>query len=219
MIFFSSLIYQPAILLGFILGITVAISIHEYSHAWSADRLGDPTAKNQGRLTLNPLAHLDPIGTLFLFLAGFGWGKPVPINPNNFYNKKWDRLWVSLSGPASNLLMALVLAIPYRLFILANWDLAILNSSFIGTILNVMVEINIILAVFNLLPIPPLDGAEIISIILPRSLQPLFQQFGPILLFTMLALEFLPFNLNLFSNIFTPVISALLYIVRVYPFG
>ncbi len=219
MIFFADIFREPSILIGFLAGITIAITIHEFFHAWTANHFNDPTAKNMGRLTLNPLAHFDPVGTLFLFLAGFGWGKPVPINPNNFRNPRWDQLWVALSGPLSNIAAAFIFALPYRIAIITGSDLALLNYSPIGIILNVIVEINIILAVFNLLPLPPLDGAEIISILLPRSLLPIYNQFGPLLLFTVLALEFLPINLNLFSMIFTPIINTFLYIVKVYPFG
>jgi Zn-dependent protease len=218
MIFFSDLLHQPFILIGFLAGITIAISIHEFAHAWTANYLGDPTAKNNGRLTLNPLAHLDPTGTIFLFLAGFGWGKPVPINPNNFQNRKWDQLWVSLSGPFSNILAALLFALPYRITILTGGEFSMLNYSPLGIILNVIVEINIILAIFNLLPIPPLDGAELISILLPERVVQSFYQFGPFLLFLILALEFLNI-FSFFSVVFSPIINVLLYIVRVYPAG
>jgi len=219
MIFFTQIFQQPAILIGFLFGIVIAISIHEYFHAWTANHYGDPTAKNQGRLTLNPLAHLDLVGTLFLFIAGFGWGKPVPINPNNFYNPKWDQLWVALSGPASNLVTAFIFAIPFRIALMMGGETLLgFDASAISIILDVIVEINIILAVFNLLPVPPLDGAEIVQVFLPASFHATFNQYGPLALFVLIGLEFSSIGFNFFSTVFPPIINTLLYIIKVYPY-
>lgn len=134
-----------------IISLLIAITIHEYSHSLAADRLGDPTPRSLGRLSLNPLRHLDPIGTLFLFIAGFGWGKPVPIDPYNFRQPRRDELLVALAGPGSNIILALLFAIAYRLF--PSPDLFLYFYSFIFT--------NLALAFFNLLPIPPLDGSQV----------------------------------------------------------
>lgn len=135
----------------------VAISVHEFSHAFAADRLGDPTARYHGRLSLNPRAHLDPVGTLLILLFGFGWGKPVPFDPTNLYNPKRDSALIALAGPASNLLVALTLGALLRTF---------------GGILVLTIPIialNINLGVFNLLPIFPLDGFKIVGGFLPYS--------------------------------------------------
>lgn len=144
-----------AILFGF--------SVHEYSHAQAAYVLGDPTAKSQGRLTINPLAHFDPIGTLLIFIIGFGWGKPVPFNPLNLRNKRWGQALVGLAGPSSNFLMALFVGFLMRFLHVANPALIFFFSIFIW--------LNLILGLFNLLPIPPLDGSHILLTLLPRSLE------------------------------------------------
>jgi len=144
----------------FIPAILVALTIHEFSHGFAAYLLGDPTPKHQGRLTLNPLAHLDPLGTLMLLVARFGWAKPVQINPFNFRgNRQFGLLLVSLAGPASNMVVALLGGILYNLVDVYSyaWYFAIS-----------LVTINVYLAIFNLLPIPPLDGSKILLGLLPR---------------------------------------------------
>ncbi len=140
-------------------GILFALAIHEFFHAWMAYYLGDSTAKDQGRLTVNPLAHLDPLGTFLLFIIGIGWGKPVPFNPYNLRNQKWGPSLVSLAGPASNLLIALIVGLSLRFFEPTNLALVFFFSFFVW--------INLILGVFNLMPIPPLDGSHIFSALFP----------------------------------------------------
>lgn len=140
--------------------IIFALSIHEYSHAQMADFLGDHTAKYQGRLTINPLAHLDPLGTLLLFIAGFGWGKPVPFNPLNLRNQKWGPGLVALAGPFSNFLMATTVGLSLRFLEISNISLVV----FFG----IFVWLNILIGVFNLMPIFPLDGSHILSALFPR---------------------------------------------------
>ncbi len=150
----------------FIIVILSAI-IHEYSHGWVAEQLGDPTARLAGRLTLNPIAHIDPIGTILVplilvMLPGgfiFGWAKPVPFNPLNLRNQRWGPALVALAGPASNLLIALALAVIIR------W----LGPGAFTSFLALIVYINILLAVFNLVPIPPLDGSKVLYAILPNT--------------------------------------------------
>jgi len=163
--FFSILISMPSIL--------IALTVHEFSHGYVAYQLGDPTAKSMGRLTLNPLAHLDVIGTIALVLFHFGWAKPVPVNPYYFQNPRRDMMWTSLAGPAANFMMAILLGFFCKLVGIheifprsANYDLNGLFQYFIGF----TIYINIILGAFNLLPIPPLDGSNILKGLLPPHL-------------------------------------------------
>ncbi|MCD6109478.1 site-2 protease family protein [bacterium] len=151
-----------------IIALVIVISIHEASHAFVAYKLGDPTAKNRGRLTLNPKAHLDVLGTLMLFIAGFGWGKPVPVNPYNFKNPIKDSALVSLAGPASNLLTALICSIPLKYVSL---------PVSIATLLWTITDLSILLAIFNLLPFPPLDGSKIFAVFVPHKYQPAYFRF------------------------------------------
>ncbi len=217
MIFLSNIFSNFYALVGFLAGLLIAITIHEFAHAYIANRLGDPTAKNRGRVSLNPIRHLDPVGTIFLFLAGFGWGKPVPINPNNLKRPKIDQLKIALSGPFANIIIAIIFALPYRWVLAANLDLNILNTPLL-TISHYIVDINIILAIFNLLPIPPLDGGDIVRSILPNSLFEAYSKIGPPLLFILIFLEFTSItSLNLFSKFFTPVIQWASYVIRVFP--
>jgi Zn-dependent protease len=144
---------NPQVFFMAAIGILLALSMHEYAHAWMAYYLGDSTAKEQGRLTINPLAHLDPIGTIMLLIVGFGWGKPVPFNPYNLKNQKWGPAWVALAGPMSNFLMAISIGLLFRIFQISNPSIIFFFGFFVW--------INLILGVFNLMPIPPLDGSHI----------------------------------------------------------
>lgn len=144
--------------------VLLALAIHEYAHAVVAVRLGDPGPKYAGRLTLNPLPHLDPIGTIMLFLFSFGWAKPVMVNPSRFENPRRDMMWVALAGPVSNILLAFALAR------LAPLLLPIVPAGALGAtiaFLQVAIQLNIWLAVFNMLPLPPLDGSRVLAGLLP----------------------------------------------------
>ncbi len=146
-----------------------AITIHEYGHGKAALSLGDPTAKEHGRLTLNPLSHLDPLGAVCLFLFNFGWAKPVPVDPRYFKNPRRDIVLMSLSGPISNLAAALVAGIFVRYFLLPY--------ELYGKVFVYLVLMNVGLGLFNLIPIPPLDGSHILENILPRSVSPAYRRF------------------------------------------
>lgn len=172
---------ELAIMLG---SLVLAVTVHEFAHALIAEKLGDGTPRLLGRVSLNPLAHLDPLGSLFILLSGFGWGKPVPINPLNFENPPRDSALVSLAGPAANLILASLVA-----FVLRS-ELAV-NHNFL-TFLLTLVSINVALAVFNLLPIFPLDGFKVVSGILPAEFSSLWEKTASYGIFLLIFLVFLP---------------------------
>ncbi len=150
----------------------IAFTVHELAHALTADYLGDPTPRNMGRITLNPLKHLDPFGTLLLIIAGFGWAKPVMVNPMNMRgNPHTSMAIVAIAGPLSNIAMATLAALAFRLMGLANISTSMLsgNLSMLSFFLFTFIWINLILAFFNLIPIPPLDGSKILYAILPSE--------------------------------------------------
>ncbi len=144
--------------------ILIASTIHEYSHGLAAFKLGDPTAKAEGRLTLNPLAHIDPLGALSMIFLRFGWSKPVPINEYNFERRELGTAITALAGPLSNMLIALLMG-------LINFVFRINPFSILGSLLLTFTMVNLGLAFFNLIPIPPLDGHKIVRAILPRKLR------------------------------------------------
>lgn len=191
--------------------ILLALAFHEFSHGWVANKLGDPTAKNAGRLTLNPLSHLDPIGTIMLFIVHFGWAKPVPVNPVNLRDPKRDMLWVSLAGPASNMVLALGFGLLIRFF--GTSYFASMGSGSFAQLFQLMIVygviINLALAVFNLLPIPPLDGSKIVHALLPIRYEEQYsryEQYGPILLIGLVMLGMVG-NIPIFGAILHPFIS------------
>lgn len=155
----SQLFSNPILFFVWAAALLIAVTIHEFSHAFVADRLGDPTARLLNRVSLNPINHLDPIGTLMLLFFRFGWGKPVPFDPFNLRRPKRDSALISLAGPASNLILATLL----------SFILKLQFSPLLSLFLIPIIIININLAIFNLLPIPPLDGSKILYGILPMS--------------------------------------------------
>ena len=155
----SLLTSNPLAFVIIALALVLSLAVHEFAHAYTADRLGDTTPRRAGRVTLNPLAHLDPFGTILLLFAGFGFAKPVPVNGNNL--GRWGMLWVAAAGPISNLLIAIVAALLLKFLPLTSLTFLVLNT---------VLGINVVLAVFNLLPIPLLDGSRIIAAIFPRTL-------------------------------------------------
>jgi len=156
--------------------ILLAITFHEVAHGWTADKLGDPTARLAGRLTLNPLAHLDPIGALMLIVAKFGWAKPVPVNPYNLRHPLRDMVWVAAAGPTANFLLAALSLLAFR------WSAA-LDLPFVTVPFRELCRwsyvINLNLAAFNLIPIPPLDGSQILKGFLPRAALHSYERFEP----------------------------------------
>jgi Zn-dependent protease len=153
----------------------LALTLHEYAHGYVAYRLGDPTAYNAGRLTLNPLSHLDPIGTIAFFFIKFGWAKPVPVNPLYFREPRKGMLWVALAGPVTNLVLAIISAVLMRVTVYAGQALpysSILEAILVPFyyMLTTSVWINLVLCIFNFLPIPPLDGSRIVTGLLPEEM-------------------------------------------------
>lgn len=175
-------------------GITliIAFTIHEFAHAWAANSFGDSTPRINGRLTLNPLAHLDPIGSLMLILVGFGWAKPVPVNPYTLRQRAPSAMmWVSLAGPLSNFLLAIVAAVPFQLGFLTSNDILMsytAEASILPTPAGFLFDfmtINLVLALFNLIPIPPLDGDKIAGFFMPESWKRVtdkIRPYGPMIL-------------------------------------
>ena len=186
----------------------IAIAVHEACHALAANLLGDPGPKLEGRLTLNPMRHLDPLGTLALLFVGFGWGKPVSVNPWRFrVGPVTGMALVAFAGPLANVLAAVVIGLPFRLHLFLP-DLAM---TFLGT----AASINVLLAVFNLIPLPPLDGFSVLMGVLPRPLAqgiaPL-ARYGPAALLSLFALSYV-FKVNLIGALITPPFRILFPLV------
>lgn len=182
----SSILQDPLSLLYTLPAIIIGLTVHEWAHAFAADKLGDPTAKNLGRMTLNPFAHIDLFGFLCLLVVGFGWAKPVPVNPRNFKNYRRDDIIVSLAGIAMNLVVAFFATILFY-FGVYRWNLGS-NEAFYTIFLSI-VTINLSLAVFNLLPIYPLDGSHVFESLFMRYIPKFFvflRQYGQYILIALL---------------------------------
>ncbi|MBE9532440.1 MAG: site-2 protease family protein [Proteobacteria bacterium] len=161
----------------------VALTAHELAHAWVADRLGDPTPRMLGRLTINPLKHLDPIGTLAIFLTGmFGWAKPVPVNPNNFNDPAKAMKWVALAGPITNLCLAAIFAVIAKIMIMTAGAFVLRTSPILAPIfimVHIGILLNVALGIFNMVPIPPLDGSKVLMSVLPFDKALAFSKIEP----------------------------------------
>ena len=184
----AQIFQNPLQLLYTLPAILIGLTVHEWAHAYAAYRLGDPTARNLGRMTLNPLAHVDIFGFLMLILVGFGWAKPVPVNPRNFKNYKRDDIIVSLAGIFTNLVVAFLFSFVYVAGIL-KWGLGT-NEAF-STIIGSVITINLALALFNLIPIYPLDGSHVAESLLMRKIPRVFlflRQYGQYILLVLLFL-------------------------------
>ena len=174
-----------AFIAAFMVSLVIALTFHEFSHAWSANELGDPTAKNLGRLTLNPVKHLDPMGTILMLVVGFGFAKPTPVNPSRLRNGPVrGRMMVAAAGPLSNFFMAALVAVPLKLGLIdtvASFD-DISEASgieILGLFLIFIVFFNILIGIFNLVPIPPLDGFDVLLGLVPGPIRVTLESFRP----------------------------------------
>ena len=205
---FSNIDSQIIVLL--IPALVFSLSFHEFAHAWMAYRLGDSTAARMGRLTLNPMSHLDPMGSLALLLMGFGWAKPVPVDARYLENPRWDMVKVAAAGPISNIILAIIAALVLRLL----FDSDFLSNS-VKTFFIIFMQINITLAVFNLLPVSPLDGSQILSPFLEKQFGPdivwKMQAYGPRVLFFIILFSMIT-DIHIFSFVINPIFNLFIFI-------
>ncbi|MBR1396637.1 MAG: site-2 protease family protein, partial [Selenomonadaceae bacterium] len=186
-------------------GLIIAMTVHEYAHARVAVSLGDFTPRMMGRLTLNPAAHIDPFGLLMLFLVRFGWAKPVIVNPNNFRNPRRDDILVSLAGPAANLITAFLTLIVMVLIIKLGFNMTAGTS----TVFSLILIYNINFAIFNMLPIPPLDGSAVLKQLLPYELAQRYRELERYSFYILIIFLMVP---GLLSGIFVPIQQLILHI-------
>tara|TARA_B100001564_G_scaffold337689_1_gene328842 strand:- start:649 stop:1278 length:630 start_codon:yes stop_codon:yes gene_type:complete len=205
---FSNLDSQVIVLL--IPSLIFSLSFHEYAHAWMAHRLGDNTAAHMGRLTLNPIAHLDLMGSMALLVMGFGWAKPVPVDSRFLNDPKNDMVKVAAAGPIANIILAVFAAIFLRIF----FGLGMVSNTF-KTFFIIFMQINITLAVFNLIPLSPLDGSQILSPFLEKrfgtDIMWKMKVYGPQILFFILIFSAIT-NIHIFSFIINPIFNLFVFI-------
>jgi len=210
----SILSQNPLLFIVMAVSLLLSITIHEFSHAYVANKLGDSTAKNLGRMSLNPLAHLDPLGTLTLLLVGFGWGKAVPVNYYNLKTPKRDAALISLAGPASNFAMAIGLTVTLKiieLIISSNTSFVTVSTmSIMSTFVYPIILYNLVLGVFNLIPVEPLDGFKIVNGILPPKLAVQWVQLAPYGLYILILLVVTSAT----STIIYPVVNLFVNFLR-----
>ena len=188
-----------------------SLCIHEFSHGYIAYMLGDNTAARNGRLTLNPLAHLDPVGSMMILFVGFGWAKPVPVNPVNFSNPRIDMMKVAFAGPASNILLAFIGGSILRLFNL----IGILENQIIAQSLYYFIYINIALGVFNMIPVAPLDGSQIFGNMISKNNPELawkLQIYGPKVLMMLIIISAIMPQFSIFRILMNPVINLFMFL-------
>ena len=210
---------NPDLLVLRIPAILIALTIHEFAHGWVAYKLGDNTARDAGRLTLNPVAHLDLMGSLMLLFGPFGWAKPVPVNGYNFENPKRDILLVSLAGPVSNIILALIFGYATRIFGV-YWPSVVMNHS-MRDFLYLCIMLNIGISFFNLIPVPPLDGSKILLGILPNKWIPGYLQksrYIPMIFMGLLIAEW-GLRIPLFSRLIMPFYQPYLSVFNYLIFG
>lgn len=193
---------SPVLAIVFLFSLVIAVTVHEFAHAWAADMLGDDTPRLMGRVTLNPLAHLDPIGSLTFVLFGFGWGKPVLYNSMRL-SRKVDELWIALAGPASNLIFAFLLNA--LSFAATHYGLTFFNPEILGF----AADINVLLAAFNMIPIPPLDGSSIIAFFWPEYRSIMGGQIGLVILLLLIVTGYL-------GALVTPVQAFFSHLTHLY---
>ncbi len=214
------LLFNPT-LEGFIavgIVILVAFPFHEFAHALAAYRLGDSTARLFGRLTLDPRAHLDPMGAILLLLAGFGWAKPTPVSPFNLRGGRSGEALVALAGPLSNFALAAAAALPLRYIVATRMEV----PDIVLTVLATFVAFNLLLMVFNLIPIPPLDGSKVLFAAMSPSTEyryrPVLEQYGPFLLLLLIVMSAFG-GLNILGFIIRSVLNPLFDLLVGVPFG
>lgn len=196
------------VLVIFLLSLLIGLVAHECAHAWTANHYGDPTARLAGRLTLNPFAHLDLVGTLMLLLVHFGWAKPVPVNENNLRSDS-AIIKVALSGIAANFILALIFGVPLRI----TTAMGITHdSSIILIALNYFVGAQLILIALNIIPIPPLDGSRVLGFILSHETRVKFEYFGPMVLIAIIALSYFS-GFSIIARFMEPIIRFLNFVV------
>ena len=193
-------------LLAGIIALMVGLSFHEFSHALLADQFGDRGPRTMGRLTLNPIPHIDPIGALMLVVAGFGWAKPVMVNPAALRDGRRGMALVAFAGPIANVAVAVAFAVVYRLL-----DLAGVEQPFVVRLVALIVQLNVLLAIFNLIPIPPLDGYNVLLAFLPPRQAMVVRQYAPYGVIVLLLLVFLPGSpLRALLSLATPITRVLI---------
>ena len=196
------LLSDPILLIPVLAAIILAFTFHEFAHAAAAELLGDSTPKSLGRLTLNPISHIDPLGFFLLILAGFGWGKPVPFNPVNLKNPKSGSAIIGLAGPFANLILGAMALL--AIIVLRNLGLLDPNS-LLTFFLVILVQFNVVLMIFNLIPVPPLDGSKILLAVVPDKYA-VFKHnlinYGPTILFGLILLDAFS-NISIFSRLFS----------------
>lgn len=205
----DSLTVNPLYMVFFLVAVVIGLTVHEFAHAFVASRQGDQTARYAGRISLNPLAHLDALGSLMFLFAGIGYAKPVPVNPANLKDGRLGDFYVSIAGIVTNILTAFVFSLPFQLILLTGGDITAVNTDQnLGLLFcKVMFEVNILLAAFNLLPIPPLDGSKAIGIFVPRRYEMAYQRYLQVGVVALLGLLMVSFILKI--NLLGPLIDPL----------
>ncbi|WP_010243587.1 site-2 protease family protein [Acetivibrio cellulolyticus] len=204
---------QPLMLVISILMFVMSITLHEFSHGFSAYLLGDPTAKNQGRLTLNPIKHMDPLGTIMILFTSFGWAKPVQVNATNFEDRKKGMMITSLAGPLSNLLLSFVFAFPYVYFATKGYYNSNVVMNILYKVFQVGFSMNITLGIFNMLPVSPLDGSKILYGFLPSRHYYKMLEYENYITIGFVILMFTGILGRILNLIISPVATGILYLV------